>query len=160
MRDNVLVPYDRINVIKDRKTKELIEKKLNVKLDIVENNVEIEGEGLELFEAKNIIKAIARGFSPEKAFRLLKEDEQIEIIELRDLSDAKIKIIKARLIGTNGKTRRLIEFYTGCSVSIYGKTVSIIGSYEQLEIAREAVNMIVSGAKHSNVYKFLQEAKI
>ena len=160
MKESLLVPFDRINVIKDKKTREFLEKNLNIKLSFLENNIEIEGEGLDMFQAKNIIKAIARGFSPEKAFRLLKEDEQMEIIELRDMSEKKMKITKARLIGTKGKTRRQVEFYSGCSVSIYGKTVSLIGNYEQLNVAREAINMIIRGTEHSKVYKFLEEAKI
>jgi len=70
-----------------------------------------------------------------------------------------MKIIKSRLIGTEGKTRKMIENCSGCSVSVYGKTVSIIGRYNQISMAREAINMILRGSKHSNVYRFLQETK-
>jgi ribosomal RNA assembly protein len=69
-----------------------------------------------------------------------------------------LKVIKSRLIGTKGKTRRMIENFSGCSVSVYGKTVSIIGKYDQLRIAREAIDMIIRGAKHSKVYGFLQQS--
>jgi len=79
---------------------------------------------------------------------------------LKGFSDKKMKIIKSRLIGTGGKTRRMIENFSGCAVSIYGKTVSIIGRYNQMEIAKEAVNMIIRGAKHSKVYESLQRAKM
>lgn len=113
---------------------------------------------MELFQAKNIIKAIGRGFSPENAFRLLDENENLEIIELDQFNDNRLKIIKSRLIGTNGKTWKLIEKCSGCSLSVYGKTVSLIGSYEQLNIAREAVQMIIRGSKHSKVYDFLFQA--
>ena len=71
-----------------------------------------------------------------------------------------MKIIKSRLIGTKGKTRISIEECSGCFISIYGKTVSIIGKYEQINIAREAINMIIRGSKHSKVYSFLQQAKL
>ena len=113
-----------------------------------------------MYQAKTIIKAIGRGFSPEKAFRLLKEDEMLETIELNHFSENKIRIIKSRLIGTNGKAWRMIENFSGCSLSIYGKTVSIIGNYEQLNIAREAVEMIIRGSKHSKVYGFLHQVKL
>ena len=113
-----------------------------------------------MFQAKNIVKAIARGFSPEKAFRLLNEEESLEIIELTGFSDKKMKIIKARLIGTKGKARKLIEKFSGCSVSVYGKTVCIIGNFEQMSIAREAIKMIIRGSKHSKVYGFLQQSKL
>lgn len=153
-----MVPQERIKVIKDGKTRSNISKSLNVKLTFQENSVIIEGEGIELFQAKNIVKAIGRGFSPENAFRILKEDETLETIELNQFNDSRLKIIKSRLIGTNGKTWRMIEKCSGCSLSVYGKTVSLIGDYEQLNIAREAVQMIIRGSKHSKVYGFLFQA--
>ena len=159
MIEAVLVPKNRINVVKDKKAKEKLEKSIKVKLSFEENSVLIEGEGIELFQAKNIVKAIGRGFSPEKACRLLDEEETLEIIQITD-NDKKLKIIKSRLIGTNGKTRRMIENFSGCSVSVFGKTVCLIGKYDQMNIAREAINMIIRGAKHSKVYGFLQEAKL
>ena len=156
----VLVPHERVKIIKDGKITSKLKKSLNVKLSFEENCVSIEGEGLELFQAKTIIKAIGRGFSPENAFRLLNEDENLETIELNQFNDNRIKIIKSRLIGTNGKTWKMIENFSGCSVSIYGKTVSFIGNYEQSNIAREAIQMIIRGSKHSKVYGFLYQAKL
>ena len=119
----------------------------------------IEGEGLELFRAKNIVKAMGRGFSPKKAFRLFEEEESLDIVELSTMNDKKMRLIKSRLIGTKGKTRRLIERFSGCSMSVYGKTVSLIGNYEQLSVAKEAVSMIIDGSKHSKVYGFLQQVR-
>lgn len=149
---------DRIRVIKDKPARKAIEKEYDVKLSFDGNLVEINGEGLNLFQAKIIAKAIARGFSPKKAFRLFNEDEALEIVELSGMRDNKIKLIRSRMIGTNGKARRMIERFSGCSVSVYGKTISIIGKYEQISIAREAVSMIIRGSKHSKVYGFLQQA--
>jgi ribosomal RNA assembly protein len=158
MIDSILVPKDRINVIKDHEAKEKLEKSANVKLTFEENSVLIDGEGIDLLTAKNIVRAIGRGFAPDKAFRLLKEDELLEIIDI-DYEPSKAKIVKARLIGTGGKTRRMIEEFSGSSMSVYGKTVCIIGKYEQNVIAREAIVMLLEGSRHANVYKFLFEAR-
>lgn len=158
MIEVVLVPKDRIRVVKDSKTVKKLESSIKIKLSFEENSVMIEGEGLDLLQAKSIVKAIGRGFSPEKAFRLLNEEEVLEIIEITD-NDKKLKIIKARLIGTNGKTRKMIENFSGCSVSVYGKTVSMIGKFDQMNIAREAIKMIIRGSKHSKVYGFLFETQ-
>jgi len=160
MIEAVLVPKDRVNVIKDEDAVKKLERSIKVKLSFEENSVIIEGEGLDLFQAKNIIKAMGRGFSPEKAFRLLSEEESLEVIELAEFNDKKLKIIKARLIGTNGKTWKMIENFSGCSVSVYGKTVCLIGNYEQMNIAREAVKMILRGSKHSKVYGFLHQTML
>jgi ribosomal RNA assembly protein len=158
--ETILIPQDRIKVIKDRPVKQKIEKTLSVKINFKDNLVEINGEGIELFQAKNIVKAVARGFSPERAFRLFDEKEVLEIIELTGLKDKKMKIIKSRLIGTKGKTRIVIEECSGCFISIYGKTVSIIGKYDQINVAKKAIKMIIRGSKHSKVYGFLQQSKL
>jgi ribosomal RNA assembly protein len=113
-----------------------------------------------MLQAKSIVKAVGRGFSPIKAFRLLNEEESLEMIELAEFNDKKLKIIKARLIGTNGKTWKMIENFSGCAVSVYGKTVCIIGDYEQMNIAREAVKMIIRGSEHSKVYSFLHQTML
>ena len=157
--ETVLVPKDRIRVIMDRNARERIEKELDVKIAFNDNLVEIDGDGVNLFQAKSIVKAIGRGFSPKKAFRLFDEEEIMDIIEMSGMKDNKIKIIRSRLIGTNGKARKMIERFSGCSVSVYGRTVSLIGKYEQIAIAKGAVEMIIRGSKHSKVYGFLQQSQ-
>lgn len=137
----------------------MIERKLKVSLEFKDNLVEIDGEGIELLQAKSIVKAIARGFSPKRAFRLFDEEEALEIIELEGFKENKMKVLKSRLIGTRGKARIIIEKDSGCFMSVYGKTVSLIGKYDQIEIAKEAVRMILRGSKHSKVYGFLQHSK-
>lgn len=158
MIESILVPKDRVNVIKDHVTRERVEKDACVKLSFDENTVIIDGDGLNLLTAMNIVKAISRGFAPDKAYRLLDEEELLEIIDI-DYSPKKAKMIKARLIGTGGKTRRMIEEFSGSSMSVYGKTVSIIGKYEQNAIAKEAIQMLLDGSSHAHVYKFLFDAR-
>ena len=60
MIETVLVPKDRIGVIKSKKAKKELEDMLNIKLSFDDNLVVINGEGLELFKAKSIVKAIGR----------------------------------------------------------------------------------------------------
>jgi ribosomal RNA assembly protein len=42
---------------------------------------------------------------------------------------------------------------------VYGHTVSIIGTIEEAEVAREAIQMLVRGSMHSNVYRFLNRKR-
>jgi ribosomal RNA assembly protein len=157
--DNVLVPKDRVKVIKDEVVRRRLKKELNVSIWFEGNCVILEGEGVDIYLAKTIVKAMGRGFSPTNASRLFDESQMFESIELNQYSDGKVKIIKARLIGTGGKAWRMIEKLSGCSLSVYGKTVSMIGTYEQLNIAREAVQMIIRGSRHSKVYGFLFQSQ-
>ena len=116
-----------------------------------------------LFKARDIVLAIGRGFSPQRAFRLLQdEDAMLTIINLRDIfgkSKSDIRRVKGRIIGKEGKTRRIIEECTDSYVSVYGHTISIIGGVEQSEIAREAINMLIKGNQHATVYRFLQRKR-
>jgi ribosomal RNA assembly protein len=116
-----------------------------------------------LFKAKDVITAVGRGFSPEHAFRLMRDEEAVlDLLDLRAVfgkSEADIKRIKGRIIGMNGKTRRIIEELTGTSVAVYGYTVGIIGTLEEAQVAREAVEMLVKGSMHATVYRYLHRKR-
>lgn len=158
MKDYINVPMDRKGAIigKNRATLNEIERITKTKISIEGNNVEIDGESLDIMDAKNIIIAVARGFNPKNAMKLLEENITIEILDLT-VFDKPIINLRARLIGTEGKVRKEIERLTGTSISVYGKTVSIIGTFEQVKAASDAVNMLISGARHASVYKHIQD---
>jgi len=113
-----------------------------------------------VLKARDIVNAIGRGFSPEKAFRLFTDGQMIEIIDLKQVlgeSRNQMQRIKGRIIGENGKTRKIIETMTGVVVSVYGHTVSIIGDYDEMLVAKEAVAMLIKGAMHGSVYRYLNK---
>ena len=166
------IPRERVGVLigPEGKTKKHVEEKLKVELqidseagDVTIMMAEKADDPSMLFKAKDLITAIGRGFSPEHAFRLVRDEEaMLDLIDLRSVfgkSDADIKRVQGRIIGTNGKTRRIIEELTDTNVSVYGHTVCIIGTVEQLQIAREAIEMLVKGSMHGTVYRFLQRKR-
>lgn len=168
----VRIPRERVGVLVGTKgqVKEAIEKKLSVNLQIDSGTGEVTislNEGTPdpslLFRAKDIVMAIGRGFSPEKAFRLLEdEDKVLEIIDLRDIfgkSESDIRRIKGRIIGKEGKSRRIIEEASGAVISVYGHTISIIGNIEQVEIVREAVKLLIKGSQHRTVFRYLERKR-
>ncbi len=159
MLKKILVPKERIPILIGSRgsTKRDIEKRTHTKIT-VEDDIQIEGDALDVLTAENIITAIGRGFSPRNAMGLLQEDNALVIMELpRD--EKSLKRVRSRLIGTNGKTRRNVEEYTKTHISIYGKTVAIIGAYEHAEFAKEALEKLIKGFTHKTVYKFLEERK-
>jgi ribosomal RNA assembly protein len=158
MKDVVLLPRDRRGVI-NKKVCNTLKEELNVDCVINDNAAELDGEGLELMTAKNIAKAIGRGFSPVRAYRLLDEDVQFEIFDMARFNDARIKAVKSRVIGTKGKTRNMIEECTGAFVSVYGKTISVIGNPEELKNASKAIEMLINGSEHKTVYRFLEQVR-
>ena len=109
---------------------------------------------------EEIIKAIGRGFNPEIALLLLNEDICFELIDLKNIigkSKAKLSRIKSRLIGTQGKCRKLIEKICKVHICIYGRTVGVIGKIENVHIARAAIRDILKGAPHGPVYRTIEE---
>ncbi len=166
------IPRERIGVLigPEGKTKKTIEKKLSVELQIDSETGGItimltenaEDPSL-LFKAKDVVTAIGRGFSPEHAFRLIRDEEAVlDIIDLRVIfgrSESDIRRVKGRIIGMNGKTRRIIEELTEANVVVYGHTVAIIGDIEQVQAAREAIQMLIRGSLHSTVYRFLHRKR-
>ncbi|HVP17104.1 MAG TPA: KH domain-containing protein [candidate division Zixibacteria bacterium] len=166
------IPRERVGVLigPEGKTKKHIEEKLKVELQIDSEAGDVSIALAEkaddpsmLFKAKDLVTAIGRGFSPEHAFRLVRDEEaMLDLIDLRSVfgkSDADIKRVQGRIIGMNGKTRRIIEELTDTSVSVYGHTVGIIGTVEQVQIAREAIEMLVKGSMHGTVYRFLHRKR-
>lgn len=156
----VMIPEERKSVLigKDGRVKKQLEEKTKTKVT-VEFDVSIEGESLDVLKAQQIVKAIGRGFSPEKAFLLLDDEYQLNVISLSGETPNTIKRLFARVIGRQGKTRRKIEQCTEAYISVYGKTVSIIGKSSDLGVATRAIEQLLEGRSHGYVYKRLEYGK-
>ena len=164
----VRVPKERVGVLvgPDGKVKAYIEQKLGVELQIDSEAGDVTillkentGDPSCVFRARDVVTAIGRGFVPERAFRLIRDEEAVfDMIDLRAIfgrSESDIKRIKGRIIGMEGKTRRIIEELTSADVVVYGHTVGIIGTFEQANVARSALQMLIEGSQHHTVYRFL-----
>lgn len=163
----VRIPMERVAVIigKEGESKRQIESVGEVKLFIQSDTGDVyiiqRGDPLKANITSSVIQAIGRGFSPQKATLLYEENHQLIVISLRDFAkpgSRRMDQIRARLIGTGGKTRRVVEELTSTHISIYGDTVSIIGDYVAVEYAKEAMNMLINGSKQRTVYTFLEKS--
>jgi len=161
------IPKDRIAVLIGKKgeTKKRIEEetKTEIKIDSKEGDVFVAGEdALGLFTAREVIQAIGRGFNPDIALLLLKSDYALEIIDIKDFT-GKSKTttirLKGRVIGEGGKSRKTIEDLTECYISVYGKTIAIIGEPDNVAAARKAAEDLLKGSPHGNVYKYLEKRR-
>lgn len=168
----IKIPGERIGALvgPDGHVKAAIEKKLSVSLKVDSQSGDVQiilsptfDDPTVLFRAREIVTAIGRGFSPEHAFRLLNDDEAVlEVIDLRETvgrSQSELKRLKGRVIGKEGKTRKIIEELSEASISVYGHTISMIGQADQAAIAREAVRMLIRGSLHGTVYRFLHKKR-
>ncbi len=157
------IPKERVAVLIGTKgeTKRLIESetKTKVEIDSEEGDVDISGkDSLLLFSAREVVTAIGRGFNPKIALKLMKIDYAFDLMNVGDIAKSKNDLIRmnGRIIGQEGKSRRIIEELTECDICVYGKTVGVIGKIEMVPIARRAIEMLLNGSTHSNVFKYLE----
>jgi ribosomal RNA assembly protein len=166
---SVRVPLDRVAAVIGKKgeTKKHLEEACHISLEIDSQSGEITVRSTSVeegdpFRAMNVVEAVGRGFSPQRALKLLDPETTLEVLDLRDFagkSDNSLERIRGRIIGLNGKSRRVIEELTKCYVSVYGRTVSIIGEVTEAKLAMEAITMLASGSRHRSVYNMLQRAR-
>ena len=64
--------------------------------------------------------------------------------------------MRARIIGRQGKIRKLIEQLTNTQISIYNSTVVLVGEESGLFAARQAIEMLAGGSEHGTVIGFLE----
>ena len=48
---------------------------------------------------------------------------------------------------------------TDVDLSVFGHTVALIGYPEQMKVARAAIDMLIEGVPHENVFAFLDKKK-
>ncbi|HYA56190.1 MAG TPA: KH domain-containing protein [Nitrososphaerales archaeon] len=165
----VRIPVERVGAVigKEGGTKRFLENEMGVtlKVDGKEGVVTVKSEKAlktDPFSATRVIEAIGRGFSPQRARRLLDEGTALEVIDLRNYAGRSVNSlerIRGRVIGLKGKSRRVIEELTACHISVYGRTVAIIGEALEVQLASEAVKSLATGSQHKTVYNSLQKAR-
>src|SRR2546428_10586805 len=170
-RITALIPKERIGVLVGPKgsVKSRIQEKLfvDLKVDSETGNVDIvlkseSPDPSNALRARDLVHAIGRGFSPDRAFILLNEDYTLDMIDLHEFfgkNEAEIRRVDGRIIGREGKTRRIMEQLTGALISVSGHTVSIIGGYEAVSMAKDALEKLIKGRQHGTVYKFLRRRR-
>ena len=120
-RMTTMIPKDRVGVLVGLggTVKSTIEERLfvDLKIDSPSGAVEIgvkpnAPDPSGALQAKDIVLAIGRGFSPERAFRLFNEDTALDIIDLHDFfgkNEAEIRRVDGRIIGKEGKLGEFLK---------------------------------------------------
>jgi len=169
MMQEVKIAGSRVGVLigKGGATKRDLEAKTHttISIDSKEGLVKVEAgddNTVLLLRAVEVINAINRGFSPERAFEMIEdEDLLLDMIDLSALTDGPRQLdrLRGRIIGKDGRAREQIEDMTDVEISVFGKTVALIGYPEQLKTARAAIDMLIEGVPHENVFAFLDRKK-
>jgi len=164
------VPKDRIAVIIGAKgaTSKAIRNAAGCQKFIIDSttgDIEVEwGEvgtydPVKAMKLPDVVKAIGRGMAPDAAIRLLDDDHYFELVDLREYVGKRSnqqRRIRARIIGRQGKIRKLIEQLTQTQISIYNSTVVLVGEESGLLSARQAIEMLAGGSEHGSVIGFFE----
>lgn len=168
MEYKVGVDPDRVGVLigKRGEFKKWLEDRASVKIEVDSEacTVTIRGDNLSsVMAVVNVVKAINYGFSPEKASKLLEGDYVLHVIDvyayLKKRDENNLRRVLGRIIGEKGKTRAIIEETTNTYLSIYRNYVAIIGLYEDVLIAAEAIRKLIEGVPHKYVYEELYRSR-
>jgi ribosomal RNA assembly protein len=142
------------------KSKQNLEKELNVILEIKGKEVSISGKPEDEYIAEKVIEALDFGFPFSDALKIKKEDVMFEIINVKECTNKKdLESVRGRIIGKDGKALRTISSLGDCSIELSGNKLGIIGDCENMRPVEEACKLLIKGSKHANVYAYLEGHK-
>jgi len=128
-----------------------------------ESTIEIDGDSEKEWLAEQALKAIDLGFEPKHAFKIFNDDYYLEEVDL-GLSmrgkDSAVARVKARIIGTGGKVKKKVEELSEAYLALSDdQRVGIIGEFDEVKAAKEAVIRIIEGSQHASVFDYLKKEK-
>ncbi len=161
------IPLERMGVLigPNGETKKLLEDTTGIYLEIDSTLGEViiddhkTDDPLAMIKLESVIRAIGRGFSPEKAMILFHDDADFFIFDLHEYvgkKESHLRRLRSRIIGKEGKTRRVLEELTDAHISVYGHTIAVIADLEDMPIIKKAIDMLLIGSKHATVYRYVE----
>lgn len=144
---------------KIQRNRKKLESKLKVEIQATDSDVKLSGEQLDIYIAETVFLALDRNFSLNVALMLLEEDYMLEDIPIKAVTNKKITQVRARIIGTEGKTLKLLCALSDSHITLNENRVSIIAHVEKIKDIINAVESLIRGSKQSKVYKYLEKQR-
>jgi KH domain-containing protein len=137
-----------------------LQSKLKVGITIKGNTVTINGKEENVYDAEKVFEAIDAGFDPSIALLLASPEYLFEVMNVKSYTRrTNLKDVRARLIGTGGKTKMLMEKLSDSYIKIKGNTIYIVGPAEDMRDTMTAVEKLIRGSAQGKVYGFLERSR-
>jgi len=148
-------------IVRITKNRKKLEGRLKVKIDNSGKEITVIGEPEDEYVAVKVIEALDFGFPFSIALLIKDEDFLFEAINIKDHTRRKdLKVVRARIIGKQGKTLRTLTELTKCHFELKGNQLGILGDPEHIRYAQESAISLIRGAKQANVYAFLEKHQV